>query len=96
MQHKAIAIPPDPAVLAAIPASMIADTIERLIAELDARDGDPDVERNGDENDSSGDEGEPYFDDPRSVHGDGPGCLISDDDSAVDDVACDKESEDGI
>jgi len=35
--RRAIPLPPDPAVLAGLPAMVIADTIERLIAELDAR-----------------------------------------------------------
>lgn len=37
MEYSTIPVPPDPSVLAAIPAGTLADTIERLIAELDTR-----------------------------------------------------------
>ncbi len=37
MEHSTIPVPPDHAVLRDIPAAMLADTIERLIAELDTR-----------------------------------------------------------
>lgn len=48
MEYLAISIPPDADQVAGLPRGMIADTIERLLAELDARDGDPDLE-DGDE-----------------------------------------------
>jgi hypothetical protein len=44
MFHKAIPVPPTPGVLRELDISIIADTIERLIAELDKRAGDPDLE----------------------------------------------------
>jgi hypothetical protein len=37
MEHSVIPLPPDQSALARLPAVIIADTIERLIAELDAR-----------------------------------------------------------
>jgi hypothetical protein len=53
---------------------------------LDAFDGDPDVELNGDETDNMGSE-EDF--DPNRHYSDGPGCLISDPDEAIDDGPCD-------
>lgn len=64
----------------------LAMAIETLIAVLDAIDGDPDVELNGDEFDGQNSEDE--FMDHSHWHG-APGCPISDPDSAVDDTYCD-------
>ncbi len=50
-----ITMPPRPDELETIPAPVIADTIEKLLEVLDGRDGDPDVEPNGDELDDPGD-----------------------------------------
>lgn len=66
---------------------------ERLIETLDLLDGDNDLELNGDELDGTG--GEDDF----CIHGantgqyGGPGCPIADPDEAVDDVACDEDSD---
>ena len=62
----------------------LAMAIETLIAVLDAIDGDPGIELNGDEQDGNSSE------DDWMHHGHrGPGCPISDPDSAVDDTYCD-------
>lgn len=88
MDHEAIAIPPLPQDLRAIPRVMLADTIERLLAELDARDGDPDLEET---------DAEDSFVLSWYANGErGPGCRISDPDYAVDDLPCDAEAEDGL
>ena len=66
---------------------------------LDRHDGDPDVELNGDEFDSShaeDDHPDIGTDALRpGMWGGGPGCSISDPDAAVDDDPCDAHSEDG-
>jgi len=66
---------------------------------LDLADGDADLEESGDEQDGIGAEDEPCA--AFELMGNGPGCLISDDDSAVDDRACDdinqdQEPEEGV
>lgn len=76
---------------AAIPRGDIETTIETLIALLDLIDGDPDIELNGDEADANHAE-----DDFVRHYAEGPGCPIADPDYAVDDQACDPESEDGL
>lgn len=78
------ALPPN---LAAMPRNAVHDLIELLIVELDARDGDPDVEANGDELD--GDQGAEDAFMSHSQHMAGPGCAISDPDFAVDDFPID-------
>jgi hypothetical protein len=52
MKHNPIQIPA-PDVLCAVPAPIIAAAIDQLIEALDERDGDPDLEPNGDEEDFS-------------------------------------------
>lgn len=52
MRHRAIPLP-RPDRLAVIPVPAIEAAIDRLIDALDARDGDPDLEPNGDEGDYS-------------------------------------------
>lgn len=78
------------------PRSVVERIVEHLIAALDTIDGDVELESNGEDEDGDLAESDPYFDDPRSVHGWGPGCLISDDDQAVDDMPCDPEGWDGV
>ena len=58
---------------------------------LDVVGGDPDAEPNGDEGD--GPRGE---DDFCEHFAGGPGCPLSDPDTAVDDQPCDPEAEDGL
>jgi hypothetical protein len=79
----------------------IASAIETLLAVMDAIDGDPDVELNGDELDGTNAEDERPDDDkglPRrpsdggSLYG--PGCVISDPDCAADDIPCDEPHQD--
>lgn len=64
---------------------------ERLIDALDEMDGDPDVERNGDELDGTGAEDEECFLTEGCISF--AGCPIADPDSAVDDIACDGETD---
>jgi hypothetical protein len=71
----------------------IATAIEVLIDLLDQIGGDPDLEPNGDELDSTGAE------DDFCVHNvpfalAGPGCPLADPDMAVDDEGCDDENDD--
>lgn len=63
---------------------VIATTIEELIEVLDRAAGDPDLEAVGAEDD---------FCEHGTVWAFGPGCVVSDPDSAVDDSACDQEQE---
>jgi hypothetical protein len=80
----------------AAPRSAVESVIERMIEALDQIDGDPELEE--DSEDCGGDEGEPDFRRRRRYRRNqsGPGCTISDSDYAVDDVACDPESEAAI
>lgn len=73
----AIALPPALEELEAIPAPVIADTIERLLEALDRRDGDPDEEELGLED---------SFEDHFGKFGtEGPGCAVADEDFGIDD-----------
>ena len=67
----------------------LGNAIEVLVELLDAWDGDPDVELNGDETDH--DRAEDCFTIGKNDHANGPGCHISDPDCAVDDRACDPD-----
>lgn len=82
MEYARLAIPPATEALAGIPTPLIADTIERLIAELDARDGDPDLDQDGDEADGTNAEDEHLFGGAAGTRGagwmGGPGCEVSD------------------
>ena len=78
------AVPPMPAVariLARYDRLQLEAFLSVAIDLLDTMDGDPDAEDDDpseeDSEDQGNDEGEP---DMRSLHGDGPGCLISDPD----------------
>ena len=62
-----------------------------LIGRLDDIDGDTDLEPNGDELDATGAEEEALLGRPIAS---GPGCILSDDDSAVDDRNCDDIDQD--
>ncbi|AGH49583.1 hypothetical protein G432_09290 [Sphingomonas sp. MM-1] len=63
--------------------------IEMAISLLDADDGDPDLEPNGDELDGTG--GEDDFCN-HSAYMSGPGCPIADPDVGIDDVPRDREA----
>jgi hypothetical protein len=70
------------------PRAAIEAAVETLVEVLNAMDGDSDEEENGDELDGTRAEdeaGAEFYARPMS----GPGCLIADDDSAVDDRPCD-------
>lgn len=69
--------------------------VELMIERLDAIDGDPDLEPNGDELDGNCSEDD---DCPHNVpiHLHGPGCPISDPDLACDDSAIDAADEGGL
>jgi len=75
----------------------MAETFEQA---LDRHDGDPDVELNGDETDSSQSEDDHPLIGTGGLRdgmwGGGPGCSLSDPDAAVDDDPCDADTEDGI
>ncbi len=81
MEHSPIQIPP-PEALAGVPESVIADAIERLILALDMRNGDPDLEANGDELDGGNAEDKHLFGSGHGPRGrafdGGPGCEVSD------------------
>ena len=86
-------IPPMPAVariLGRYDRSQVEAFIAVAIDLLDVFDGEPDVELNGDEADNTNAEDEMLID--GSV-GSGPGCIISDPDMAVDDIACDADDD---
>lgn len=70
------------AVLSLIPTPALETTIEVLIALRDARDGDPDLEPNGDELDGQLSEDDAYF---GPLNGDWRGCGAGDDVDAEDD-----------
>ena len=80
--------------------NLTAQIAATLLDKLDDIDGDPDVELNGDETDSSQCEDDhPLIGTGAlrpGIWGGGPGCSISDPDSAVDDSPCDADTEDGI
>lgn len=83
------------ALLASIPSlprPILSRLTARMIEQLDAIDGDPDLEE--DNEDRALDEAEPDFRKRRRWHRNesGPGCMISDPDYAVDDMACDPEA----
>lgn len=69
------------------------DTADLLIAELDALQGDVDLEPNGDELDSNSAEDD-FCDHNTPHHLQGPGCPLSDPDFACDDVPCDEPYQD--
>ncbi|MDT7527991.1 hypothetical protein OVY29_04875 [Sphingopyxis sp. SE2] len=62
--------------------------IEVALSLLDLADGDPDIEPNGDEEDGTGAEDEQGA---HTCDASGPGCAVSDPDSAVDDLGCDPD-----
>ena len=66
------------ALIAHAPTKEIEDAIEAMLAELDLRGGDPDVELNGDEADGTDAEDEIL----NSLPGGGPGCAVSDPDES--------------
>ena len=83
--------PAPPAAISRVLATFDRHQLEGFIAVaidlLDLADGNADLEGNGDEQDGSRAEDEPCA--VFAVMSNGPGCLISDDDSAVDDWPCD-------
>jgi hypothetical protein len=97
MNHAQI-IPTElpPAALAAIllsyPRDHLAAITEALIAVQDVQDGDPDIEAAGDEEDGSLAEDEVCA--RFGAITDGPGCMASDPDLAVDDGGCDDINDD--
>lgn len=87
-------IPPMPAVariLSRFDRGKLAAFVTVAIDLLDTLDGDADDEPGGDEEDGDFAEDEPAarFAQMRT----GPGCLYSDDDSAIDDAGCDEDSD---
>lgn len=87
-----IKLPPTLAYMLGIdraPRAAIDAMLDQAIAELDAIDGDPDIEPTGDELDGTG--GEDDF----CCHSyDGPGCPIADPDCGADDNCCDDDEMD--
>jgi len=88
----AVQLPPPLAYIMGTPAApleAVRNTIQRAIDALDDIDGDPDLEPNGDELDGS------LGEDDFCLHNalPGPGCPISDPDSAVDDRPCDGDDD---
>jgi len=71
----------------------LGDTVEALIAILDATEDDPDLEPNGDELDGSGAEDD-FGGHNVPGHLQGPGCPIADPDMAADDIECDDIDQD--
>lgn len=69
----------------------LAALTERLIEQLDALDGDLDIEPNGDELDGTAGEDDFY---PHRNSTAAPGCPVSDPDLAADDVPCDEPTQD--
>lgn len=63
-----------------LPRAVLSRLTERMIDRLDAMDGDPDLEPNGDD-ERTGDEGEPDF--RRTRCNKGPGCPIADPDCCL-------------
>lgn len=81
MASNPIAWAATPDDVATLPRNAVHDMIERLLAWIDEKDGDPDLELDGDELDGNGSE-----DDFMTHTGDGrPGCPIADPDKGADD-----------
>lgn len=90
MLERRIQIPTSPAGVTVGPfdRKAVEAAIEFLINLLDAQDGDPDTEANGDEEDGDFAEDEAAALFARMISA-GPGCNIADGDSAIDDGPCD-------